>query len=178
MVQRLSRSKLAEICRAYDGGELGARSVRSTIAPTVILIKNAGTSSINEGAPVVVSAFAAASIPYATAVRRMNNGSLVLSARAGGAHAYALERIAPGKIGRAASLGLCFHTVTINDASHDYVNTSFQTVGTFDFYELLAKSATSNSVAICALFHEPQGGGGSGTLTASVSNNVLTLEIV
>ena len=178
MVVRLSRSKLAAVCRAFDGGELVSRSLFRTAAPTVFFVKNAGSSSINEGAPIAVSGFSIASLPYAKAAQQLNNGALILSGQQGGSHAIALERIAPGKIGRAASLGLCFHAVTITDASYDYANSSFQTVGTFDYYAIIAKSATYNGSAICALYHEPQGGGGTGTLTASVSSNVLTLEIV
>ena len=178
MVIRLSRSKLSQICKAYDGGELGARSFNGTSTPTVFFIKNTGQTSINEGAPIAVGGFSVSPLSYAKAVERMNAGSMVLSGQAAGSHAIALERIAPGKIGRAASLGLCFHAVTITDDAYDYANTNFTTVGTFDYYNILAKSAKSNGVAICALFHEPQGGGGTGTLTASVSSNVLTLEIV
>lgn len=177
MVVRLSRSKLAQVCRAFDGGELGARALIRTAAPSVVLVKNSGLTSINEGSPIAVSGYSIAALSYSKALSCMNNGALVLTGQQGGAHAIALERIAPGKIGRAASLGLCFHAVTINDAAHDYATSSFDSVGTFDFYEILAKSATYNGAAICALYHEPQGGGG-GTLTASVSNNVLTLEIV
>lgn len=181
MAQKLSRAKLTAICKAYDGGELGARSFHETAAPTVFLIKNAGLSSINEGAPLTLSGFATSSLAYSKAVARLNNGSLTLGAVTPGSssdvHAIALERVAPGKVGSARSVGVCFHTVTINDASHGYADASFNSVASGGFYTILAKSATSNGKAVCALYHSAQGGGG-GTLQASVSNNVLTLEIV
>ena len=176
MVQRLSRTKLAAICRAFDGGELGARSTYKSITPREFLVKNAGNTAITEGSPLTVTAFAS-NLSYADARRRINNASIVLSGIAGGSMAIASELIPSGKIGRATSIGLTFHDVTITDASYDYANTNFTTVGSIDYYQIVAKSGTSNGVARCALYHEPQGGGG-GTLTASVSNNVLTLEIV
>lgn len=185
MVVRLSRSKLAQVCKAFDGGELGARSFYGTTAPTVFFVKNAGLVSINEGAPLSLSGFATSSLAYPKAVSRMNNGALVLSGTVPGSnvHAVALDRIAPGKIGRAASLGLCFHAVTINDASHVYADASFSSSASAAFYDIVAKSATSGGVAVCALYHAASGGGGPIGVTVltgislSVSANVLTITI-
>lgn len=163
MVIRLSRSKLAQVCRAFDGGEFDARNVYTTSAPVVFLAKNNGSTSINEGAPLSVAGFSS-TLSFAKASERLNNASLVVlvaSPAAGeNVHAIALERIAPGKIGRASSFGLVFHAVTINASTDGYADVNFSSSSSDAYYQILAKSSVASGSAVCALFHATSGGGG------------------
>jgi hypothetical protein len=114
-------------------------------------------------------------------LRRLNDGSLVLSVKSPTAagdvvHARADCPIPPGKIGRATAISLVYHVVTINSSTHTQASQAFASVASGGYYDILAKSATSGSSAVCALSQVVVGSGGE--LSATVANNVLTLEIV
>lgn len=178
MKQPLSRRKLHRICQAYDGGELAALNpTRKT--DRVFLVKNAGASTLPTGSPLTVVGFAATAASYAQMLRRLNDGSLVVAVKSPTAvgdvvHARADCPIPPGKIGRATAISLVYHVVTINSSTHTQASQAFASVESGGYYDILAKSATSGSSAVCALSQVVVGG----ELSVTVANNVLTLEIV
>lgn len=180
MKQPLSRRKLHRICQAYDGGELGVLNPARK-NNRVVLAKNVGTSTLPTGSPLTVVGFASASATYAQMLRRLNDDSLVVAVRSPTAatdvvHARADCPIPPGKIGRATAISLVFHVVTINSSEHTQASQAFVSISTDGYYDILARSATSGGRAVCALIQIVVGGGGE--LSATVANNVLTLEIV
>lgn len=182
MKQPLSRRKLHRICQAYDGGELSAL-VPARNNGRVVLVKNAGASTLPTGSPLTVVGFASTSASYAQMLRRLSDDSLVVAVKSPTAvgdvvHARAGCPIPPGKIGRATAISLVYHVVTINSSTHTQASQAFASVASDGYYEILAKSATSGSSAVCALSQVVVGSGGGGELSATVANNVLTLEIV
>lgn len=183
MKKRLSRSKLAKLVAAYDAGEFTPSS-ESAPAPIAALVRVSAT--VDQGSPVRVTGIAG-SPTYARAKSLWDSRRIVLtgspSTGASETHGSALEPMRANKIGRVLLTNAFFHQITCPDSNeYPYVNSSFAAIpSTADVstraYAIAAQSSENASHARIAVLVPFVIASETSSLTASVSNNVLTLEI-
>lgn len=119
MKRRLSRTKLAKICAAYDSGAFNSqnRTPVGILSADVVYVYASG-QTIPEDSPVKITGFRNVST-YETVKRLWRAGRLVLTGEvattSAGTHAYALTRINEGKVGLARLTDGCFKDLSFAD---------------------------------------------------------------
>lgn len=119
MKRRLSRTKLAKICAAYDSGALSPTAPGAMPRPFDAVYVYA-SEPLTAGEPLTVAGFKNAST-YETVRRLLRAGRLVLSAEIadapGAAHALALQNVPEGKVGVARLTAGFFQDILCADGT-------------------------------------------------------------
>lgn len=156
MKRRLSRTKLAKICAAYDSGAFNTqnRTPVGILSADVVYVYASG-QTVPEDSPVEITGFRNVST-YDTVKKLWRAGRLVLTGEvattSAGTHAYALTRIQEGKVGLARLTDGCFKDLFFADGQiPSRVDQPVQG-GSIPGFNVVASSAlSSNNYAVCFL---------------------------
>ena len=176
---KLSREDLVEVDRLYKGGALDkpTDAQRPQSKPTV-RVRNSTNALFSVGAPIAISGFAS-SLSFAQARKRMIDGTLVLSgaaATSGAVVGACATPIAAGKIGD-VEIDIRFAIVTFSNTAHQYATETFASAETGSF-RIVARSALSSGLAVCALVPVIGTGTASAMQVSAAASSTSTTAIV